>query len=192
MPGFGIALAGTTLVGQSIGAGDRSWARRVGTYVILLAACYMGGAGVLIALGGPWLLPVFVSTQDVQAVPIVALGTRILWLAAAYQFFDGLNFGSALVCVPAGGSRAHVRAGAGLVWIFAATRLGCAGRLERHGPVRAPPRHHPVLALALSGVAGDSDLTRASALIIGGRNVLHIAHAIVDTLYFDARHIATG
>ena len=46
--------------------------------------------------------------------------------------------------------------------------------------------------LALSGVAGDSDLTRASALIIGGRNVLHIAHAIVDTLYFDARHIATG
>jgi MATE family multidrug resistance protein len=76
MPGFGIALAGTTLVGQSIGAGDRSWARRVGTYVILLAACYMGGAGVLIALGGPWLLPVFVSTQDVQAVPIVALGTQ--------------------------------------------------------------------------------------------------------------------
>ena len=28
MPGIGIALAGTTLVGQSIGAGDRDWARR--------------------------------------------------------------------------------------------------------------------------------------------------------------------
>ena len=26
MPGIGIALAGTTLVGQSIGAGDRDWA----------------------------------------------------------------------------------------------------------------------------------------------------------------------
>jgi len=96
LPGFGIAQAGTTLVGQSIGAGDRTWARRIGTYVIMLAACYMGGAGLLIALGGPWLLPLFVSTQDVQAAAILALGARILWLAAAYQFFDGLNFGSAL------------------------------------------------------------------------------------------------
>ena len=102
MPGFGIALAGTTLVGQSIGAGDRAWARRIGTYVILLAAFYMGGAGLLIALGGPWLLPVFLSSEDVQAAPILALGTRILWLAAAYQFFDGLNFGSALCLRGAG------------------------------------------------------------------------------------------
>jgi MATE family multidrug resistance protein len=102
MPGFGIALAGTTLVGQSIGAGDRAWARRIGTYVITLAASYMGGAGVLIALGGPWLLPLFVNTQDVQAGPILVLGARILWLAAAYQFFDGLNFGSALCLRGAG------------------------------------------------------------------------------------------
>jgi MATE family multidrug resistance protein len=96
MPGFGIALAGTTLVGQSIGAGDRAWAMRVGTRVILIAALYMGGAGVLIALAGPWLLPVFVTAQDLQAGPIILLGTRILWLAAAYQFFDGLNLGAAL------------------------------------------------------------------------------------------------
>lgn len=102
MPGFGIALAGTTLVGQSIGAGDRAWAKRIGTRVIMLAAFYMGGAGLLIALGGPWLLPVFLSTQDVQAGPILVLGTRILWLAAAYQFFDGLNLGSALCLRGAG------------------------------------------------------------------------------------------
>ena len=38
LPGVGIALAGTTLVGQSIGAGDRDWAMRVGTRVIALAA----------------------------------------------------------------------------------------------------------------------------------------------------------
>jgi MATE family multidrug resistance protein len=102
MPGFGIALAGTTLVGQSIGAGNRAWAMHIGTRVIFFAALYMGGAGLLIALAGPWLLPLFVSTQDVQAAPIVALGTRILWLAAAYQFFDGLNLGSSL-CLRGGG-----------------------------------------------------------------------------------------
>ena len=45
MPGFGIASAGTTLVGQSIGAGARDWALRVGNRTILLAALYMGGIG---------------------------------------------------------------------------------------------------------------------------------------------------
>ncbi|TLZ49238.1 MAG: MATE family efflux transporter [Gammaproteobacteria bacterium] len=52
MPGFGIASAGTTLVGQSIGARSRDWALQVGDRVILLAALYMGAIGVLIALGG--------------------------------------------------------------------------------------------------------------------------------------------
>jgi len=102
MPGFGIALAGTTLVGQSIGAGDRAWALRVGTRVIMLAALYMGGAGVLIAFAGPWLMPLFLTTQDAQAAPILALGIRILWLAAVYQFFDGLNLGASLCLRGAG------------------------------------------------------------------------------------------
>ncbi len=94
MPGFGIALAGTTLVGQSIGAGDRAWARRLGNRVIALAACYMGGAGVLLALAGPWLLPIFTASHDGAAAGVVALGTQLLWFAAVYQFFDGLNMGS--------------------------------------------------------------------------------------------------
>src|SRR5205814_10670936 len=51
MPVFGIASAGTTLVGQSIGARSRDWALQVGDRVILLAALYMGAIGVLIALG---------------------------------------------------------------------------------------------------------------------------------------------
>lgn len=117
LPGFGIALAGTTLVGQSIGAADRAWARRVGTHVIMLAAFYMGGAGVLIALGGPWLLPLFVSMQDAQAAPIILLGTRILWLAAAYQFFDGLNLGSALCLRGAGDVATPAAIVLGLCWL---------------------------------------------------------------------------
>jgi MATE family multidrug resistance protein len=94
LPGVGIALAGTTLVGQSIGAGDRAWAMRIGTRVIALAAFYMGGIGVLIALCGPWLLPFFTGAHDTESLIVIALGTKILWFAAAYQFFDGLNLGS--------------------------------------------------------------------------------------------------
>jgi MATE family multidrug resistance protein len=102
MPGFGIASAGTTLVGQSIGAGARDWALRVGNRTILLAALYMGGIGVLIALTGRWLLPFFTGAHDADAVAAVVLGQRLLWLAAAFQFFDGLNLGSSMCLRGAG------------------------------------------------------------------------------------------
>jgi MATE family multidrug resistance protein len=115
MPGFGIASAGTTLVGQSIGAGARGWALRVGNRVILLAALYMGGIGVLIALGGRWVLPFFTGAHDADAVAAVALGTRLLWLAAGYQFFDGLNLGSSMCLRGAG----DVRVPAALVLVVA-------------------------------------------------------------------------
>jgi MATE family multidrug resistance protein len=102
LPGFGMALAGTTLVGQSIGAGDREWAMRVGTRVTWFAATYMGGAGFALALAGPWILPWFTSGQDAEAASMVAVGTSILWLAAVYQFFDGMNLGSGLCLRGAG------------------------------------------------------------------------------------------
>ena len=105
MPGFGIGCAGTTLVGQSIGAGARDWALRVGNRVILLAALYMGAIGLLIALGGPWLLPLFAGAHDADSVAAVALGMQLLWLAAGYQFFDGLNLGSSLCLRGAGDVR---------------------------------------------------------------------------------------
>ncbi len=59
--GRGVAQAGTTLVGQSIGAGNRAWAMRVGTYVMFMAAILMGGIGVLLALAGPWVLPLLLT-----------------------------------------------------------------------------------------------------------------------------------
>jgi len=117
MPGFGIAQAGTTLVGQSIGAGDRKWAMRVGTRVIALAACYMGGIGVLVALTGQWLLPIFTGSHDVEAAQAVALGTKLLWLAAAYQFFDGLNLGSGMCLRGAGDAAVPAALVLALSWL---------------------------------------------------------------------------
>ncbi len=102
LPGVGIALAGTTLVGQAIGAGDRAWAYRLGNQVILMTALYMGGMGLLLALAGPWLLPLFVGVGGLQAAAVIALGAQLLWVAAAYQFFDGLNLASGLCLRGAG------------------------------------------------------------------------------------------
>ncbi|MDE2250931.1 MAG: MATE family efflux transporter [Gammaproteobacteria bacterium] len=102
LPGVGIALAGTTLVGQAIGAGDRDWAYRLGSRVILMTALYMGGMGLLLALAGPWLLPLFVGIGGAQAAAVIALGAQLLWIAAAYQFFDGLNLASGMALRGAG------------------------------------------------------------------------------------------
>ena len=94
MPGLGLGVAGTTLVGQSIGLRDLDWARRVGNAIIRLTMGFMGVIGVLLALASPWLLPLFVNAADPHAAEVVALGSPLIWLAACYQAFDGLNLGS--------------------------------------------------------------------------------------------------
>jgi MATE family multidrug resistance protein len=93
-PGYSIALAGSTLVGQSIGAGDREWALRLGNRATFMTAAYMGAIGAVLALAGPWVLPLFASTTDPDSPAVIALGGHLLWLAAAYQLFDGLSMGS--------------------------------------------------------------------------------------------------
>lgn len=117
-PGVGIAMAGTTLVGQAIGAGDRHWALRLGNRAITLAASYMGGMGVLLALTGPWLLPLFMAGADAEAGEVVSLGVKLLWFAAVYQLFDGLNLGSSFCLRGAGDSRVPAMLVLGLSWFL--------------------------------------------------------------------------
>jgi multidrug resistance protein, MATE family len=117
LPGFGISLAGTTLVGQSIGAGDRDWALVLGNRVILLAALYMGGVGLLLAAAGPWLLPLFVTAPGPGSAAVIALAARVLWIAAAYQFFDGLNLSSGLCLRGAGDATVPAAMVIALSWL---------------------------------------------------------------------------
>ena len=105
MPGIGIALASTTLVGQSIGAGNRAWARTLGNRMILLNTIFMGTLGVLLAAAGPWIIPSFVNAADPSSTDIIRLAGTLLWIAAAYQAFDGLNLGSAFGLRGAGDAR---------------------------------------------------------------------------------------
>jgi MATE family multidrug resistance protein len=116
LPGVGLALAGTTLVGQAIGAGDRDWARRLGNSVIAVTTGYMGAVGVLLALLGPWVMPLFVSASDPQAAEVVALGVVLLWIAAGYQLFDGLQLGSGFALRGAGDVRVPAMIFFGLAW----------------------------------------------------------------------------
>jgi MATE family multidrug resistance protein len=105
MPAVGIGMAGTTLVGQSIGAGDRDWAARVGNATIRLSVVYMGVVGVLVAMAAPWLSPAFVARSDPNFAATVALATKLVWIAAIYQVFDALNLGSSFCLRGAGDTR---------------------------------------------------------------------------------------
>jgi len=116
MPTIGFALAGTTLVGQSIGAGDRDWAARLGNAIIVLCVCYMGCVSVFLALAGPWLLPHFINPGDAHSGQVIALGRTLLWFAAGYQIFDGLNLGAQFCLRGTGDMRVPVVMIVGLAW----------------------------------------------------------------------------
>ncbi|MFM7065346.1 MAG: MATE family efflux transporter [Gammaproteobacteria bacterium] len=118
LPGLGFASAGTTLVGQAIGAGNKDWAARLGNLTILISAGYMGTMGLLLAALGPWLMPLFVNTTAPEGAAVVALGVQVLWLSALYQFFDGLNFGSSFCLRGAGDVKVPALLVAVLGWGF--------------------------------------------------------------------------
>jgi multidrug resistance protein, MATE family len=105
LPGVGLALAGTTLVGQAIGAGNRDWARELGNAVIKVTVAYMGIVGLALAALGPWVMPAFVTAGDPNGAAVVRLGSVLLWIAAGYQLFDGLNLGSGFALRGAGDVR---------------------------------------------------------------------------------------
>ncbi|NEZ66293.1 MATE family efflux transporter [Leptolyngbyaceae cyanobacterium CCMR0082] len=95
MPTLGIAQAGTTLVGQSIGAGNRRWAKRLGNIAIALCVLYSISVNVLLAFNGQWLVPLFVTTTDAHVEAVIQLSQTLLWLAVVYNAFNALNIGSA-------------------------------------------------------------------------------------------------
>ncbi|MCC6575218.1 MAG: MATE family efflux transporter [Planctomycetes bacterium] len=104
-PAIGIALAGTTLVGQCIGAGDREWAMRCGNAIVKLCVAYMGMVGLVLALTGPWVVPIFVRADDPQAAAVISLALQLLWIAAAYQVFDATNLSTSFALRGAGDVR---------------------------------------------------------------------------------------
>jgi MATE family multidrug resistance protein len=118
MPAVGIAMAGTTLVGQAIGAHRRDWAFKVGNGIILIAVLYMGAIGVLLALAGPWVMPVFANANDVQSPAVVARGATLLWIAAGYQLFDGLNISCGATLRGAADVRLPALMVLGLSWVL--------------------------------------------------------------------------
>ena len=73
MPGYGIADAATTLVGQSYGAGRRDLTRRFAWITVLLGMFVMGVMGILMYIGAPWIMATMTPDAEVISLGIMAL-----------------------------------------------------------------------------------------------------------------------
>lgn len=118
MPALGLATAGTTVVGQAIGAGEKAWAFHLGTFVARCCSVFMLSIAVLLLLVGPWLLPLFFAEGDRNASAVVAAALVMLLPAAAYQMFDGLYFGSSFALRAAGDTRVPAIVSMSLSWLL--------------------------------------------------------------------------
>jgi MATE family multidrug resistance protein len=83
---LGVASAGAVMVGHAIGRGDPRGATRAGWTAIFLGAAFMSFAALSFLFVPRLLLSLF--TTDVQ---VLAIGTTLLWVAAFFQLFDGLQ-----------------------------------------------------------------------------------------------------
>lgn len=83
---FGLASAGAVRVGHAIGARDVTAAARSGWTAILIGVTFMSCAALTFVTAGRHLIGAF--TEDAS---VLAVGVRLLLVAALFQLFDGLQ-----------------------------------------------------------------------------------------------------
>lgn len=83
MPGYGIASAATTLIGQSIGAKRQDLTKKIGILIVVIGMFVMTISGTLMYIFAPNMLALLSPDKDIQA-----LGTLVLRIEAyAEPFF---------------------------------------------------------------------------------------------------------
>lgn len=73
MPGYGIADAATTLVGQSIGAGRRKLVRSFARITIFMGMTVMGLMGILMYLFAPQIIGLMTPVREIRELGVMAL-----------------------------------------------------------------------------------------------------------------------
>ena len=129
MPGYGIADASTTLVGQSVGAGRKPLAKRFAWITTLLGMVIMGILAVLMYIFAPQMIGIMSPDADV-----IALGGRVLRIEA----FAEIGYAASIVAygafVGAGDTKWPSIMNLGSMWIvriipaiFLTKRYGLVG-----------------------------------------------------------------
>ncbi len=94
MPGWGFAMAATTLVGQGLGAGDHVRAEKDAMFCFGIAAVFMSAMGIVFVVAAPQIIGLFTSEAEVVAMgstPLRLIGVVQPLLAAMMVFSGGLR-----------------------------------------------------------------------------------------------------
>jgi multidrug resistance protein, MATE family len=83
---LGISAAAAVSVGHAVGAGDRARARRAGWLSLGLGTAFMVLGGIVFLVPPRPLIELY--THDPR---VLAVGPSLLWIAAAFQIFDGVQ-----------------------------------------------------------------------------------------------------
>jgi MATE family multidrug resistance protein len=83
---LGVSAAAAVSVGHAVGAGDPARARRAGWLALALGTSFMCLAGIVFFVAPRPLISLYTSDPRVLAV-----GPSLLWIAAAFQIFDGIQ-----------------------------------------------------------------------------------------------------
>ncbi len=92
MPGYGIGSAATTLVGQSLGAGQKELARRFARISVLLGVVLMSATAVIMFLIAPAMFAMLTPAAEVRR-----LGTQVLRI----EVFAEPLYAASIVCAGA-------------------------------------------------------------------------------------------
>ena len=118
MPGYGMAEAVTPLVGQSIGAGRKDYAKRFAWINIGIAGGMMGFLAVLMYIFAPQMMGLLTSDTEV-----IALGVKCLRIVAFAEFLYGVSIVGYGACVGAGDTMIPTVMNFSSMWIV---RIGLA------------------------------------------------------------------
>lgn len=102
MPGYGIADAATTLVGQSMGAARRDLTRRFAYITVFMGMLIMGVMGVIMYVAAPQIIGVMTPVDEIRELGVMALRIEAFaepMFAAAIVAY-GVFVGAASTLIP--------------------------------------------------------------------------------------------
>ena len=115
-PGYGVGDAGTTLVGQSLGAGRKKLALSFARICVVVGMLIMGILGAVMWLFAPEMMALFTPDETVRQLGVMALRTEA-WAEPM--------FGAAIVCycvcVGAGYTKLPAAINFGSIWLVRLT-----------------------------------------------------------------------
>lgn len=116
MPGYGIGEAGTTLVGQSLGAGHKKLTMSFARQVVLFGMIVMAAMGVLMYITAPEMIGIMTPVEEIQN-----LATRVLRIEAFAEPMFAASIVGYYVCLGAGDTLVPAFMNLGSMWFIRIT-----------------------------------------------------------------------